>query len=142
MKHLLLLLFLPLLLATSASAQTLLETTVEPRPGQCILDVRGIFRGSDTVLVQVYHDSDVLAEEVRIYNWAITLMDNAYYVIKFTDEQDRVKYLYILELSDDQIEFIPPIEVDFNVAGNLVLIKPRDRQPDFMLFDVGMSRNR
>jgi len=140
MKHLLL--FLPLLLALNTSAQTLLETTVEPRKGERVLNVQGLFRGADTVLVQVYHDSDVLAEELRIYTWAFSFGTHEHYIIKFTDNAQRVKYLYILELSDDQIEFIPPIEVDFTVAGNLVLVKPRDRKPDFMLFDVGMSRNR
>lgn len=126
----------------SANAQTLLETTVESRKGERVLELQGFFRGADTVLVQVYHDSDVLKEEGRVHTWAYTFTDHEYYVVKFTADPGRVKYLYILELSDDQIEFVPPIEVDFNVAGNLVLIKPRDRQPDFMLFDVGMSRNR
>lgn len=139
MKHLLL--FLPLLLALNTNAQTLLETTVESRKGERVLEVHGFFRGADTVLVQVYHDGEELTLESRIYTWAFRFGEFEHYIIKFTAGPGRVKYLYILELSDDQIEFVPPIEVDFNVAGNLVLVKPRDRQPDFMLFDVGMSRN-
>jgi hypothetical protein len=128
-------------MSTGAHAQTLLETTVESRKGERVLNVQGFFRGADTALVQVYHDSDVLSEEVRFHTWAYTFGAYESYIVKFTDQAQRVKYLYILELSDDQIEFVPPIEVDFNVRGNLVMIKPRDRQPDFMLFDVGMSRN-
>lgn len=124
----------------AASAQVLLETQVEARKGERILNVQGFFRDADTVLVQVYHDSDVLTEEVRVLTWGFTLGAYESYILKFTDGRQRVKRLYILELSDDQVEFLPPIEVDFAVVGNLVLIKPRDRSPDFSLYNVGMSR--
>ena len=126
----------------AANAQVFLETQVEAKKGERVLNVQGFFRDADTVLVQVYHDGDVLAEEVRIFTWAFTLGAFESYTLKFTDGRHRVKRLYILELSDDQVEFVPPIEVDFDVPGNLVLIKERDRQPDFLLYNVGMSRKK
>ena len=134
-------LLLFLLLSVTANAQQLLESDVEVRKGVRSLTVQGFFRGADTVLVQVYHDSDVLGDTLMLRTWSLPLGAFESYWIKFSAGPHRVKRLYILELSDDQIEFLPPIEVDFDVPGNLVLIKPRDRQPDFMLFDVGMSRN-
>lgn len=135
-----LLLFLPLFLSLNTSAQTLLETDVESRKGVRKLHVQGFFRGADTVFAQVYHDGDALCDTILVRMWSFDLGAHESYSLKFTDGAHRVKRLYILELSDDQLEFVPPIEVDFDVPGNLVLIKPRDRQPDFMLFDVGMSR--
>jgi hypothetical protein len=139
MKHLLLLLLL--CCATHGQAQMLLITEVEHRNGERQLNLQGFFRDTDTAYVQVYHDGELVHEEVRIYTWALSLGTYENYTIKFTDQFHRVKRLYVIELSDNQIEFVPPIELDFGTAGNLVLLKQRDGKPDFLLFDVGMSRH-
>lgn len=125
-----------------AGAQVLLETDAQRREGQRQLHLQGVFTDADSVLVQVYHDSDVLLEEVQYHGWSLTLGAYESYWVKFTDEQQRVKRLFIGELSDDQVELVQAIEVDFSVVGNLAMLKERDRQPDFLLFNIGTSRKR
>ena len=139
MKHLLAIACF--LVATTCTAQTLIITEAEHRDGQRALNLHGFFRDTDTVLVQVYHDSDVLYEEVAIRTWAITFSSFHYYVLKFTDVEQRVKRIYIMELSDNQIEFMPPIEIDFDTPGNVLYLKQRDGKLDWQEFDVGMSRS-
>lgn len=131
-----------LCLATLAGAQAPpILTDQYPSPdGSRTLELRGLFAGADTVLVQVYHDSDLLAEEVRIYTWALALGTHDWYVVKFTDGQRRVKYLYILELADEVIEYVPEITIDFDRRANLLLLKPASGKPDFLQFDVGLAR--
>lgn len=135
-------LLLPLLLPFCARAQSIpLITNVYPSPdGTSTLELRGLFHDADTVLVQVYHDSDVITEEVRIYTWAIALGQYPWYVLKFTADHQRVKYLYIFELNSSGIEYVPEITIDFAREGNLLLYKPSDGKPDFLQFDVGLSR--
>lgn len=128
--------------AGDAGAQTLLTTECLRKEGVRQLHLQGVFTDADSVLVQVYHDSDVLLEEVQYNGWSLTLGSFHSYTVKFTDAQRREKRLYILELSDDQVELVQGIEVDFSVVGNLALLKERDRQPDFLLFNVGTSRKR
>lgn len=134
------LLVLLMLLAIPAGAQTLILTEAEHHPGERALHLQGFFRDADTVLVQVYHDSDVLHEEIYVHTWSLQLQAFHYYVIKFTDAEQRVKRIYIVELSDNQIEFMPPIEVDFSVVGNALYLKQRDGKLDYTEYDVGMSR--
>lgn len=139
MSHIIRILLL-CLLPLASSAQTLILTEAQAHKGERSLSITGSFVDADTALVQVYHDGDLVAEEIRLYTWAFELTSFDYYVLKFTDAKKRVKRLYIMELSDDQLEFVPPIEIDFGVVGNLVLLKQRDRKLDFLQFDVGMSR--
>jgi hypothetical protein len=128
--------------AGAIQAQQLLTTECLRKEGVRQLHLQGVFTDADSVLVQVYHDSDVLLEEVQYNGWSLTLGSFHSYTVKFTDAQQRVKRLYIQELSDDQVELVQGIEVDFSVVGNLALLKERDRQPDFLLFNVGTSRKR
>ena len=140
---------LPLLLLVACTTpaplvqQPPVITETEPSPdGTRSLHLQGFFRDADTVFMQVYHDGDVLAEEVRLFTWALTLGEHPWYVVKFTDTMHRVKYLSVFELSDRTIEFVPPIEIDFDRTGNILLVKPSDGKPDFLQIDVGMSRKR
>jgi len=148
------LLLLPLLLAGCVSQRTYTDahpggipilTEIYPTPdGSTVLELRGLFSGSDTVFVQVFHDGEELTpeREVRIYSWALTLGEYDYYDIKFTDEQGRVKYLSIHELCDGVIEYVPEIIIDFDRTGNLLLFKPSDGKPDFLQLDAGLSRRK
>lgn len=133
-----------LLLATLARPQFIpVITEQEPSPdGTSTLHLQGFFREADSVYVQVYHDSDVITEEVRFYTWALTLGTYPWYCIKFTDARGRVKYLWVLELSSAHIEFVPPIEIDFGRNGDLLLVKQSDGKPDFLMIDVGLGRKR
>lgn len=139
MKQVLFLLYM--FFSVVATAQTLILTEAEHRDGVRALNLHGFFRDADTVLVQVYHDSDVLYEEVHVRTWSITLSSFHYYVLKFSDGFGRVKRIYIAELSDNQIEFFPPIEIDFDTPGNVLYLKQRDGKLDWQEFDVGMSRS-
>jgi len=118
-----------------------LITDLYPSPdGTRSLELRGLFVGADTVLVQVYHDSDVLYEDVRTHTWSLTLGTYDWYSIKFTAQGGSEKYLHIHELCDGAIEYVPEIVIDFNRTGNLILYKPSDGKPDFLQLDVGLSR--
>ena len=122
------------------TAPTLILTEAEHTPGERSLQLQGFFRDADTVLVQVYHDGKELYSEPHTTTWNIALSNHHYYVIKFTDQRQRVKRIYLVELSDNQVEFLPPIEVDFSVGGNVLYLKQRDGKLDWQEFDVGMSR--
>ena len=142
------LLLLVLLLALAAAftaplfAQDYIRTINERTEGQRCLVLNGIFSGADSAYVQVYHDADELTSSVEVNTFSLTLGTYDHYIIKFTDQQRRVKYVYLIELSDNLTEFIPPIEVDFDRTGNIVLLKQSTGKPDFQEFDVGMSRKR
>lgn len=123
-----------------APAQTLILTEAQHIKNERALTITGLFFDADTVLAQIYHDSDVVHEEVCINTFSFTLSQYHYYVLKFTDAQLRVKRIYIIELSDNQLEFMPPIEIDFSTTGNILYLKQRDGKLDFQEFDVGMSR--
>lgn len=129
-----------LLATTVASAQTLILTEARHAPGQRILMVNGSFLDADSVYLQVYHDGDELYSEPVYVTWQLTLGEFEHYDLKFTDEQGRVKRISFHELSDNQIEDFPPIEVDFTTAGNVVYIKQRTGKLDWFEYDVGMSR--
>lgn len=126
--------------AQMAPAQTLVLTEAQHSTGDRALTITGLFHDADTVLVQIYHDSDVVHEEVCINTFSFTLGQYHHYVLKFTDAQLRVKRIYIVELSDNQLEWLPPIEIDFSTTGNVLYLKQRDGKLDFQEFDVGMSR--
>lgn len=133
-------LFLTMAMALSLSAQELLISPSVQKASERALQIGGYFTGEDSAYVQVYHDGKELKEEFRVHTWELSLGMYEHYVIKFTDPQGRVKRLYIIELSDDLLEFVVPLEIDFDVVGNLLLVKQRDGKPDFLEFDVGMSR--
>ncbi len=135
---LLLLLHLPLPLAAQDFTRTLAQRTT----GERTLQLGGLFQGADTVLVQVYHDGRELSAEPQVGTFSLTLGEFDYYVVKFTDGQRRVKRLYIVELSDDMVEFYPPLEIDFDRVGNMLLLKRSTGKPDWQEFDVGLSRIR
>ena len=138
------LLCLPLLLTVpdSAIAQDFTRTLSQKAEGERSLVLNGIFSGADSVYVQVYHDGEELTSSVELGTFSLTLGTYDYYVVKFTDAQRRVKRLYIVELSDDMVEFFPPLEVDFDRVGNILLLKQSTGKPDWQEFDVGMSRKR
>lgn len=128
------------LLSTFSVAQDWTRTTTQRAEGERKFVVTGVFTGADTVLVQVYHDGKELHSEAYAGTFMLEFGTYRYYVVKFTDVLLRVKYLYILELSDDLIEFYPPIEIDFERQGNMALIKPTNQKPDWQEFDVGLGR--
>lgn len=130
------------LLLPVAFGQDMTRTLSQRTQGERTLQLTGLFQGADTVLVQVYHDGEVLSDQVAVRTFSLTLGTFDYYVIKFTTADRRTKRVYILELSDDMVEFYPPIEVDFDRTGNLVLIKQSSGKPDWLEYDVGMSRKR
>jgi hypothetical protein len=131
-----------LLLPGLAPGQDLTRTVSERRPGVRSLTLSGIFTGSDTAYMQVYHDGEELHSDVYVGTWTITLGACQWYMIKFTDGKGRVKRLAVHELSDDMVEFFPPIEIDFDREGNMVLIKQSHGKPDWVEYDVGLSRKR
>lgn len=131
-----------LLCAGMLPAQDLTRTVSERKPGQRTLVLSGIFAGSDSAYAQVYHDGREIFADMFIGTWNFTLGGQDYYNIKFTDSQGRVKRIAVHELSDDLVEFYPPIEVDFDRLGNIVLIKQSHGKPDWMEYDVGLSRPR
>jgi len=125
-----------------AGAQQELITEVQRTPGVRQLHLQGLFTdaGTDSVQLELFHDGDILYRDSYLGSWSLELGTFDYYTVLFTDGQGRQKRLHVMELSDDQIEFVPPIEVDFSVRGNLLLLKPRDRKPDFTMYDTGTSR--
>lgn len=128
------------LLATFAHGQDWTRTTTQRAEGERKLVITGVFTGADTVLIQIYHDGKELHSDVYAGTFMLEFGTYRYYVVKFTDAQLRVKYLYILELSDDLVEFYPPVEIDFDRQGNMALIKPTNQKPDWQEFDVGLGR--
>jgi hypothetical protein len=139
MKHLLLIL---LLLPLCAAAQDPTRSVSERRMGQRTLVLTGSFAGNDSAYAQVYHDGREIFADMFVATFSFTLGTHDYYNIKFTDSKGRIKRIAIHELSDDMIEFYVPIEVDFDRLGNIVLIKQSHGKPDWIEFDVGMSRPR
>jgi|GEM_PF-6799824 hypothetical protein len=131
-----------LLVATPLCAQDWTRTMVERKPGERKLVLTGILTGADTAYLQVYHDGDELLDEVVAGTWHLELGAYTTYELKFTDMLGRVKRLSVHELSDDMVEFYPPLEVDFDRQGNLVLLKPSNGKPDWLEYDVGLSRKR
>jgi hypothetical protein len=131
-----------LLLPALAPAQDIARTVSERKPGARALVLNGSFAGSDSAYVQVYHDGKEIFADFFVGTWTLTFSSHDYYNIKFTDSKGRVKRIAIHELSDDLIEFYPPIEVDFDRLGNIVLIKQSQGKPDWIEYDVGMSRPR
>lgn len=131
-----------LLLATMAGAQVPVFTESERAPGRRALQLHGFFQDADSAYMQVYHDGEAIYDEVFGNTFQVTLQSYDDYTITFTDARQRVKRISIHELSDDMIEFYPPLEIDFSREGNLVLIKASNGKPDFLEFDVGMSRKR
>lgn len=131
-----------LLLTGTVSAQDWTRTTTSRTYGVRQFVLNGTFTGSDTALVQVYHDGLELHSEPHARTFSLTLGEHDQYWVKFTDGKGRVKRIALHELSDDMVEFYPPIEVDFERAGNLVLIKQSTGKPDWQEFDVGLSRKR
>lgn len=142
--HLLRLLVLVVLLgfAFVAGAQDFSYTTFERTEGQRTLKLTGILVGVDSAYLQLYHDGDALLETVVVNTWDLTLGTFDYYVAVFTDQRGREKRIYIIELSDDLVEFYPPVEVDFDRRGNLLLLKQSDGKPHWQEFDTGLSRKR
>lgn len=138
MKALLFALLLPALLP----AQDLTRTVSERKPGQRSLVLSGTFVGADSAYAQVYHDGKEVYADTFVGTWHFTFGTHDHYQIKFTDTEGRVKRIAIHELSDDMVEFYPPIEVDFERLGNIVLIKQSHGKPDWVEYDVGMSRPR
>jgi len=130
------------LLCSSAPApgQVFVETLDFHTPGERQLLLQGIFQDADTVLLQVYHHGEELLMEPRVNTFQVTLGAHEAYVLKFTDQRHRVKQLYIQELSDDMIEFYPPLVIAFNRPGNLQLRKSSDGRPGWWEEDVGSSR--
>lgn len=106
------------------------------------LNISGTFIGADTVYIQVYHEGNEITSDVAIMTFSITLGEFTTYLIKFTDSNHRVKTVAIHELGDGLIEFYPPLEIDFNRVGNLLLIKPSARKPYYIEYDVGMGRSK
>ena len=137
-----LLIALVLLLPVTIAAQDITRTVNERKPGARTLVLGGIFTGSDSAYVQVYHDGKELFSDFFVGTWTFTLGTHDWYMIKFTDARGRVKRIAIHELSDDMVEFYPPVEIDFDRMGNMVLIKQSHGKPDWLEFDVGMSRRR
>lgn len=131
-----------LLLSAGAHAQDWTRTTAARTEGERRLVLQGTLVGADTALLQVYHDGDELHSDVYVRTWSLTLGAEDQYWIKFTDGRGRVKRIALHELSDDMVEFYPPIEVDFDRAGNMVLLKQSTGKPDWQEFDVGLSRQR
>lgn len=134
------LLIIALLATCTASAQDWTRTTAERVEGERKLVLTGTFTGADSAYVQVYHDGKELFADVFFRTWTLTLGEYTSYNLKFTDTAGAVKRLAIHELSDDMVEFYPPMEIDFLRTGNMVLIKPSTGKPDWMEFDVGLSR--
>lgn len=126
--------------ATHASAQDWTRTTAERVPGERRLVLAGTIAGADSAYLQVYHDGKELYAEPIGRTWMLELGAYSYYSIKFTDPTGQIKRLYVHELSDDMVEFYPPMEVDFLRTGNLVLVKTSTGKPDWQEFDVGLSR--
>lgn len=124
----------------AANAQDWTRTTADRAEGERRLVLSGTIAGADSAYLQVYHDGDELYENVIGRTWMLELGAHADYGLKFTDGQGRVKRIALHELSDDMVEFYPPIEVDFDRVGNLVLIKQSTGKPDWQEFDVGMSK--
>jgi hypothetical protein len=136
-----------LALCTAATCTTLYgqdytRTLSQKAEGERSLVINGLFSGADSVYVQVYHDGEELTSSVEFGTFTLTLGTFDYYVVKFTDARRRVKRLYIVELSDDMVEFFPPLEIDFDRTGNILLLKQSTGKPDWQEFDVGMSRKR
>lgn len=121
-------------------AQDWTRTTAERVEGERRLMLTGTIAGADSAYLQVYHDGEELYDAVIGRTWSLELGAYAEYTIKFTDGAGNVKRLAIHELSDDLVEFYPPMEVDFLRTGNMVLIKQSTGKPDWMEFDVGLSR--
>lgn len=142
MRTLLLLLFLPLFLPSQAQDIPFITEAIESGDGSRSLHLRGTFKAADSVFVQVYHDDDALYGEPAYGFWELTLSEYNWYAIKFTNTRKQVKYLWVMELSDDQHEFVDPIVVDFNRDCNLILRKTSNRRPDFMLEETGLGRER
>jgi hypothetical protein len=131
-----------MLLCLPLAAQDYARTLSQKAEGERSLLLTGLFSGADSVYVQVYHDGEELTSSVEFGTFTLTLGTFDYYVVKFTDARRRVKRLYIMELSDDMVEFFPPIEIDFDRTGNILLLKQSTGKPDWQEFDVGMSRKR
>ena len=127
-------------LCMEAMGQDYTRTLCEKTAGQRSLVLQGIFQSADSVYVQVYHDGLELNSSMEVGTFTMTLGTYDYYVLKFTDIDHRTKRIYIMELSDDMIEFYPPVEIDFDRTGNIVLLKQSTGKPDWQEFDVGMSR--
>lgn len=128
--------------AADTMAQDPTRTVSERKPGQRTLVLNGTFVGADSAYGQVYHDGKEVLADYFVGTWALTFGTYDYYHIKFTDAKGRIKRISIHELSDDMVEFYPPIEVDFERMGNLVIIKQSHGKPDWIEYDVGMSRPR
>jgi len=147
MRHFLLTLLTPLVLGANAQNIPLL-TDLYPAQGHRALELRGLFADADSVLLQVYHDSDLITETPCEHTWSLTLGNHDWYILKFTappnhkNGSPRVKYLGIFELNSQGIEYVPEIIIDFSREGNMLLIKPSDGKPDFLQMDVGLSRKR
>lgn len=131
-----------LLLAACAAHERTVVTETEHTPGVRALHLTGMVHDADSVYLQVYHDGEAVYDEVFGTTFSVTLQSYDDYVLTFTDARGRVKRVSIHELSDDLIEFYPPLEIDFNRVGNLVLVKPSCGKPGFEEIDVGMSRER
>jgi hypothetical protein len=131
-----------MLLCLPLAAQDYTRTLSQKQTNERSLLLTGLFSGADSVYVQVYHDGEELTSSVEIGTFTLTLGTFDYYVVKFTDARRRTKRLYIVELSDDMVEFFPPLEIDFDRTGNILLLKQSTGKPDWQEFDVGMSRKR
>lgn len=131
-----------LLLPGLLPAQDRTRTLSDRRPGVRNFVLTGTFQDADTAYLQLYHDGRELHAEVYTHTFSLTLGEHDWYMVKLTDTRGRVKRIAIHEISDDMVEFYLPVEVDFGRAGNLVLIKQSVGKPDWMEFDVGLSRKR
>lgn len=127
-------------LCSTVGAQDWLRTETAYAEGRQRLQVSGKFIESDTVFVQVYHDGKELSSGLFVSSFTVVVDNADYCILKFTDRLRRVKRVSFFEISDDMVEFVPPFEVNFKRAGNLVYVKTSVGRPDFQEFDTGTSR--
>lgn len=106
------------------------------------LTLTGEFIDADTVQIRVYHDNKMVAESQEVYSYAIELMEYKSYVIVFNDSKGREKRLWIPYTGDNLVEIAPPIDVEFNALGDLVIVKENARKKGFDLYDVGLFRKK
>lgn len=134
---------LPLLLLPAlASAQVPMEVVADRRPGERSLMITGMLTGADSAYLQVYHDEMELHADIYVHTFSITLGTYDWYMLRFTDPDGRVKRVAIHGISDDMVQFLPPIEVDFDREGDLVLVQPSARKPMWLELDTRLSRRR
>ena len=109
--------------------------------GSRALILSGTFVNADSVYIQIYHEGELTKESTAYKVFTITLREFNTYDIKFTDINHRSKSIYIRELADVWEEFVPAFEIDFDVVGNITLVKTNVRRPNFIEFETGLGRS-